>query len=143
MTSTVGLLLQTETTGPNSAAGWLALSGVSVIVFLAIFAVMIAAMWKVYVKAGQPGWACLVPIYNLYILTQIAGRPAWWVALFFVPFANIVVLIIVSMDIAKAFGRSATFGFFLLCVLGGIGYLILGFGGARYIGPPAASAAAA
>jgi hypothetical protein len=104
-------------------------------VFLAILAVVIIGMWKVFTKAGQPGWAALIPLYNLYILLKIAGRPGWWLILYFVPLANIVVAAIVSMDVAKAFGQSAVFGIVLLFLLSGIGYLILGFGSARYIGP--------
>lgn len=112
-------------------------------IVLAMVAIAIIGMWKVFVKAGQPGWACLIPIYNVYILLQIAGRPAWWLILYFVPLANIIVAAIVAMDIAKAFGQSAVFGFVLLFLLSGIGFLILGFGNARYLGPPNQQARAA
>jgi len=122
----------------DSAAGgaMAALFGSTMLmVFLAMAAVLIIGMWKVFVKAGQPGWACLIPIYNLYILMQIAGRPAWWLILYFVPLANVIVGVIVAMDVAKAFGQSPVFGIVLLFLLAGVGYLILGFGSARYIGP--------
>src|ERR1039458_8935590 len=127
------LLLQQD-----SAAGGLmaALFGSTMLmVILAMVAVVVIGGWRVFVKAGQPGWAILVPIYNAYILLQIAGRPGWWLLLYFIPVVKIAIAIIVAMDVAKAFGQSAAFGIVLLFFLSGIGYLILGFGSARYIGP--------
>ena len=118
-------------------------SGGMLLVVLAVAVVAIIGLWKVFEKAGQPGWACIIPLYNVYILMKIAGRPAWWLILFFVPLANIVVGIIVAMDVAKAFGQSAMFGFFLLFLFAGIGYLILGFGNYQYRGPATRAMAAA
>jgi uncharacterized protein DUF5684 len=98
---------------------------------------MIIALWKVFTKAGRPGWAAIIPIYNIYTLLKVAGRPGWWLILLLIPVVNIVVAIIVSLDVAKAFGKGGLFGFFGLFVFSLIGYLILGFGGARYHAPPA------
>lgn len=126
-----------------ATAGLLAASGTMMLIFLAIAAVFVIGAWKVFVKAGQPGWACIIPIYNIYVLTQIAGKPAWWVLLFFVPLVNLVAAILISIDIAKAFGQSAAFGIVLLFLLGGIGYLVLGFGNYRYQGPAGLAMAAA
>ena len=95
---------------------------------------VIAAMWKVFSKAGRPGWAAIIPIYNVYVLCKVAGRPGWWTVLWFVPLVNIVISIIVSIDVAKAFGKGGAFGFFLLWLLGIIGFPILGFGSATYRG---------
>lgn len=103
------------------------------VIYLAVVIVVIAAMWKVFVKAGQPGWAVLVPIYNAYILLVIAKRPAWWLILLFIPIVNIVISIIVNIDIASRFGKSAAFGLGL-ALLGFIFYPILGFGDAKYQG---------
>ena len=83
-------------------------------------------------KAAFP--QTMQPIYNAYILLKIAGRPGWWLLLFLVPVVNIAIGIIVAVDVAKAFGQSAMFGFFLLFLFGGIGYLILGFGNYSYRG---------
>ena len=99
-------------------------------------AILIIAWWKVFTKAGQPGWACLVPIYNLYILLKIAGKPGWWIILFLIPIVNFVISIIVSIAVANSFGKSALFGIGL-AFLPFIFYLILGFGDAKYAGPPA------
>ncbi len=103
---------------------------------LVILIIVIVGHWKVFEKAGQPGWAVLIPIYNAYIILKIAGRPGWWLLLCFIPVVNFVIGIVVAIDIARAFGQSAMFGFFLLFLFGGIGYLILGFGDYRYLGPP-------
>lgn len=102
-----------------------------IIVMLAIVIFMIAAMWKVLEKAGQPGWGILIPIYNIYLLLQVAGRPGWWIILLIIPFVNIVIEIIMSIDIAKNFGKDTGFGIGLF-FLGFIFYPILGFGSATY-----------
>ena len=100
-----------------------------------IFAiVMIVAMWKVFEKANQPGWASLIPIYNLYIMTKIAGKPGWWVLMFFLPFVNLIFLIWLYNMISKSFGKDEGFTAGLL-ILGFIFFPILGFGSAKYLGP--------
>ncbi len=106
------------------------------IIYLAIIIFIIAAVWKVFVKAGKPGWAAIVPIYNVIVLLEIVGRPLWWVLLFFIPIVNFIVAIIVYIDLAKSFGKSAAFGIGLL-FLGIIFFPILGFGDAEYQGPQA------
>lgn len=104
------------------------------LVSLVFSIVMIAAMWKVFTKAGQPGWAAIVPFYNVYVILKIAGRPGWWLVLFLIPFVNLVVLIITYIDLAKSFGKDGGFAA-LLILLPIVGFPILGFGSARYLGP--------
>ena len=104
------------------------------LLFLAVIVFLIAAFWKVFTKAGHPGWAALIPIYNVYILLKIAGRPGWWLLLFLIPIVSIVIAIIVAIDIAKAFGKGTGFGVGL-AFLSPIFYPILGFGDASYQGP--------
>jgi Family of unknown function (DUF5684) len=133
------LLLQDQT---NSAAG-AALGGVFLLVMLAVAVVFIIGLWKVFTKAGQPGWACLIPIYNAYIMIKIAGRPGWWLLMLLIPLVNIVFCILLSIDVAKAFGQSTGFGVVLLFLLGGIGYLVLGFGNYSYVGAPGTAPAGA
>jgi hypothetical protein len=102
-----------------------------------VFAVLaIAGMWKVFAKAGQPGWAAIVPIYNVIVLMRVAGRPAWWFLLMFIPFVNFIVLIIVGIGVAKAFGKGTGFGLGL-AFLSPIFMPLLGFSGATYVGPNA------
>jgi hypothetical protein len=107
------------------------------LVGLAILVFIIAAMWKVFTKAGKAGWLVLIPIVNVYQLLKIAGRPGWWLILFIIPLVNLIISILVSMDIAKSFGKGAGFGLGL-AFLGPIFYPILGFGSATYKGPAAA-----
>jgi len=97
----------------------------------AFLAAVAIGRWKVFEKAGQPGWGAVVPIYNLYLLLQVARRPAWWLVLYFVPLLFLIPLVVVPLDIAKHFGKSAAFGIGLM-FLGFIFYPILGFGNSRY-----------
>ena len=100
---------------------------------LAIVVFFIAAMWRVFTKAGHPGWAAIVPIYNMVVMAQIAGRPVWWVLLMFIPVVNIAVTLIMAIDIAKNFGKGTGFGIGLW-LFGFVFYPILGFGEAEYVG---------
>jgi len=139
MTMIPALLLQSDS-GAAGLGAVMAMFGVMMLVALALAVVLIVGFWKVFVKAGQPGWAAIVPLYNCYILLKIAGRPGWWLVLMLIPLVNIVIMLLVAIDVAKAFGQSAVFGVILLFLLSGIGYLVLGFGDYRYVGPPAAAA---
>jgi len=98
---------------------------------LAIIVFVLIAMWKVYVKAGEPGWAAIIPIYNIIVLLRIAGKPWWWILLLLIPLVNIVIGILVHIDVAKNFGHGVGFGLGLM-FLGFIFYPILAFGDARY-----------
>ena len=113
-------------------------SPVSTIVGLLIALLLIVAMWKVFTKAGQPGWASIIPIYNLYVWCKIVGRPWWWILLMLIPFVNFIVGIILCIDMAKSFGKGAGFGIGL-ALLGIIFWPILGFGSAQYQGPAVAT----
>ncbi len=117
-------------------------SGPILLFALVLIVVLAAGFWKMFEKAGQPGWAAIVPIYNVYVLLKVAGRPGWWLILLFIPVVNIVINILVAIDIAKAFGQGAAFGFFLNFLFGGIGFVILGFGNYRYLGPQTQALAA-
>src|SRR5476651_1177903 len=85
-------------------------SPVFIICSLLVGVVAIAGMWKVFAKAGQPGWAAIIPIYNFIILLKIGGKPLWWIILMFIPIANLVVLIILSIAVAGKFGKGTGFG---------------------------------
>ena len=115
-------------------------SPVSIIFGLLVALLMIVAMWKVFTKAGQPGWASIIPIYNIYIWCKIVGRPWWWILLMLIPFVNFIVAIILCIDLAKSFGKGVGFGIGL-ALLGIIFFPILGFGSAQYQGPSAGASA--
>ena len=95
--------------------------------------VIVASMWKLFTKAGKPGWAAIVPIYNVIVMLEITGKPLWYIALFFVPLANLYVAIALPFWMAKSFGKEMGFGFGLL-FLGPIFYPLLAFGDAQYTG---------
>lgn len=105
-----------------------------IVLYLGIVFILIAAQWKIYAKAGQPGWACLIPFYNFYVLLKIVGKPTWWLAMLFIPFVGIVYAIWTINMLSKSFGKDEGFTVGLL-LLGFVFYPILGFGSARYIGP--------
>ena len=103
-----------------------------IICWLAIVIFQIAGMWKVFTKAGQPGWACIIPIYNIYIMTKIGGKPGIWTLLcILIPF---VFTIWLYNMISKSFGKDEGFTVGLV-LLGVIFWPILGFGSAKYLGP--------
>jgi hypothetical protein len=103
------------------------------LVWLAIMVVVIAGFWKVFTKAGKPGWACLIPIYNAIVLLEIVGRPVWWIVLMIIPLVNVIVGIIVAIDLARVFGKGAGFAAGLI-LLPFVFCPILGFGDAQYQG---------
>jgi len=113
-------------------------SSLNLILGLAFLCLIIAAYWRIYTKAGQPGWAAIVPFYNLFVLFKIVGRPAWWLILLFIPVVQIIIYLVISLDLARSFGKGIGFGLGLF-FLGFIFGPILGFGGARYEGPAASS----
>jgi uncharacterized membrane protein len=108
-------------------------SAIAGLVWLVVVVAMLAAMWKLYVKAGHPGWAALIPIYNYIVMFRITGRSPWWLLGLFVPFLNFFVAIRLVFDLAKAFGRGIGFGFGLLFLFP-IFVMILAFGDAHYVG---------
>ena len=117
--------------GGGSAIFW--------VLYIAFVVVYLAAGWIVYTKAGQEGWKSLIPIYNLFVLLKIVGRPGWWLLLFIVPIVNFVIWIVVALDLAKSFGKGTGFAIGLI-LLTPLFYLILAFGDATYRGPAAALA---
>lgn len=121
-----------STTSTSAGSGVMGI--LLMLIYIAVIVLIIAGLWKTYAKAGKPGWAAIVPIYNIIIMLEIINRPIWWILLFFIPFVNIVVGIIISLDLAKAFGKSVMFAIFGLIIFSPIGLLMLGFGQAKYVG---------
>ena len=105
----------------------------ALLIELAIVIVVLAGVWKTFEKAGKPGWAAVIPIYNLIVMLEIAGKPLWWIVLFFIPLVNVVAAILVCIAFAEKFAKSPAFGVGL-ALLGFIFFPILGFGDARYVG---------
>jgi len=112
-----------------------AVAGGVMFVYFAILIVMIIAMWKVFTKAGQPGWAAIIPIYNAYVLLKVAGKPGWWLVLFLIPVVSLVIAIIALHGVSTRFGKGAGFTVGLV-LLPFIFLPILGFGSATYSPAP-------
>jgi hypothetical protein len=109
--------------------------------FIAVVVIIcIAAIWRIFEKAGKPGWAAIIPIYNIIILLEIVGKPWWWLLMIlFIPIADIIFAIWMINLLSKSFGKSEGFTVGLI-FLGFIFYPILGFGNAKYKGPAGAPA---
>lgn len=117
------------------AAGAAIGTGVMV-VYLAVLVFMVICMWRLFSKAGKPGWASIIPIYNAVVMCQIAGKPGWWVLLMFIPLVNIIISILVIIGLAQNFGRGV--GTIIGLILLPIVFIpILAFGSAQYQGRPA------
>jgi hypothetical protein len=110
--------------------------GLGTVVYLAICVVELVAAWIVYKKAGKPGWACLIPIYNVIVLLDIVRKPLWWIILLLIPLVNIVIAVILCLELAKVFGKGTGFGIGLF-FLGFIFVPILAWGDAKYVGAAA------
>lgn len=100
--------------------------------YLGFIGLIIASFWRLFEKAGQPGWAALIPFYNLYIMTKVIDKPNWFI-MFFIPLINIYYAIMLHFEMAKVFGKDASFGIGLF-LLGFIFYPLLAFGDAEYQG---------
>ena len=98
---------------------------------LAIAVFYIIVWWKIFVKAGKPGWAAIIPIYNIIVMLQIVGKPIWWIILLLIPIVNIVIMILVCIELAKKFGKPA-WHWILMILFGFIYFPILAFGDAKY-----------
>jgi len=111
--------------------------------YLALFLVYIVALVKVFQKAGREWWEAVIPLYNTYVMIKVAGKPGWWFLLFFIPFVNIIAMIIVMHNLSMAFGHGVGFTLGLI-FLGPLFLLILGFGSSQYqlAGATASSSAA-
>ena len=102
------------------------------LIYIGIIVVMIISIWKIFTKANQPGWACLVPFYNWYIMVLIAKKPMLYFGMMFVPFVNIVFMIMIINGICKNFGKTEGFTVGMI-FLPFIFYPILGLGSAKYV----------
>lgn len=105
------------------------------IIPLALYAVVAIGLGKLFEKAGKPAWAGWVPIYNLFVITEISGREILWFILLLIPCINIVAAIIVGIDFAKAYGKDAIWGVGM-ALIPLIFVPLLGFSNVSYVGPP-------
>lgn len=134
-----------EDTSPGRGAGGLIgalFGGAFFLIWLAVVVLVFVSLWKIFEKAGKPGWAGIVPIYNIIVWLELVGRPLWWIVLMFVPCVSIVVGILLCIDLAKAFGKTPGYGIGM-ALLPFIFFPMLAFSDARYVGPSAGAPARA
>ena len=105
--------------------------GIELFAVLTLTVVIFAGLWKVFQKAGEPGWAAIIPIYNLYVLVKVSGNTWWWFLMFFIPILNFFATLKVSINVAGKFNRGLLFGLGLM-FLSFIFYPLLGFGDYQY-----------
>ena len=113
-------------------------NGPAIIVAIAAALVYLVASWRIYTKAGEPGWTAIVPIVSTLYLLKIVGRPFWWFFILLIPFAGMVFGIVALHDLSRSFGHGGWFTTGLL-FLPFIFWPVLAFSGARYVGPAAAA----
>ncbi len=138
------------TSTSSSSADGAALGAFFVIYLVFVLAIYLVASFllsKVFKKAGRPAWEAFVPIYNTWVLFELGGKPGWLILLAFIPFVGglivLVISLLVSLELAKRFGKSSVFGIFGLWLFSLIGYAILAFDNSTYHGPGGAAPAQA
>ncbi len=124
----------TATAFPDAAAGMMIFGvGLFFLIFFVLGVIMIASMWKIFSKAGKPGWAAIIPIYQVIVLLEIIGKPVWWFLLLMIPGVQIVIGLIMLIDLAKVFGKGTGYGLGLF-FFGIIFFPMLAFGSSQYVG---------
>jgi hypothetical protein len=118
----------------ESSAAVGAISGIGLIIYLAILVAVFAGLWKVFEKAGKPGWAAIIPIYNFIVLLEIIGKPVWWIVLLLIPCVNIIFFVWTYNLLSKSFGQSEGFTIGII-FLPFVFIPLLGFGNYAYVGP--------
>jgi hypothetical protein len=101
-------------------------------IWLIIILIMIISLWKIFEKAGKPGWAAIIPIYNLIVLLEIVEKPLWWIVLYLIPCVSLIAHILVSIELGKKFGKDTGWSIIFLVILSIIGYPMLAFGDSQY-----------
>jgi hypothetical protein len=148
----------TTSSSSDASGGAIAVLGVMILFYIGIVVLMMVSGWKVFEKAGRPGWGSLVPYHNIVLALEMAGKPGWWILVplfasmaLIIPLLGLIVFglacivfivyaFIVSIAFAKAFGKGTGFGVFMVFLFP-IALPILAFGKARYVGPPVAAPA--
>lgn len=126
-----------DASSPGALAAFAAIMGILLIPALIVSVIVIISHWKIYEKAGKPGWAAIIPIYNIMVLLEIVGKPVWWIFLLLFPCTTIIFAIWITNLLSKSFGQTEGFTVGLV-LLGIVFYPILAFGNYQYLGPAGA-----
>ncbi len=117
----------------NAVNTYLGIFGIGASIVISIFAlIVLVALWKIFTKAGRPGWYALIPVFNVYIMLKIVRKPGWLTLLFFIPYLGIIPQIIISVELGKAFGKSTAFTTILLVLLP-FGFFVIAFDDSKYL----------
>ena len=95
---------------PQQAAQAKSLGTTYLVLLLVITLLLIVSMWVVFERAGEAGWKSIIPIYNMYVLMVISGKPGWWFLLLFIPLIGAIIYLMAMLSLAARFGRGAVFG---------------------------------
>jgi hypothetical protein len=136
---------------PEDIGGAIAILIVYTVIGIVAYLISSFLFYKVFKKAGRPGWAAFIPVYNYWILFEMAGKPGWWALLIIpsiIPFvgllfslAFLVLTLLMTLELAKRFGKSQVFAIFGLWLFSIVGYAILAFDDSKYHGPDTSAAA--
>lgn len=134
-----------EVTTVEENSGVLAALGSFALVFLVLAVVGLIGLWKTFEKAGVEGWKAIIPVYNAWILFELSGKPGWWALIslagivpvlgIFASLAAFVLWVIAALELGKAFGKDTAFSVLGLIIFPFVGFLLLGFGDAKYTKP--------
>ena len=118
----------------NQSSGIFA--GIGGLLYLALIVLIVAGMWKLFEKAGKPGWAAIIPIYNIIVIFEIIGKPMWQLILLFIPLANFYLLITMGVSFCRSYGKRGIGNYLFYFFLGFIAIPMWGFSDeTRYLGP--------
>lgn len=106
-------------------------STLPLIVTLVITLIAIVGWWKLFSKAGYPGFLALIPLVNVVVYIMVGGRPWWWIILMLIPFINIIILFLVHLSVAERYGQGVLYAFGLFFLMP-VFAIILGFGPFEY-----------
>ncbi len=88
---------------------------IMILLYLGLIVLMVASMWKLYEMAGKPGWASIVPFYNIIVQLEIVGKPWWWLLLMILTPVGFIWGIWSFNLFIKSFGK--TEGYTIACIL--------------------------
>lgn len=102
-----------------------------ILIAITLLGLIFVSIWRIFVKAGEPGWAAIIPFYNHVKVLEMTSKPLWWVVLMLLPLVNVVICVIIAHRLAACFGKGRWFTFGMI-VLPFIFLPILAFGKSQY-----------
>jgi signal peptidase I len=97
------------------------------IIFLILVLISFAGLYKIFEKAGLPGWKALIPVYNFWVVGTIINRPKWWGLIMIVPGVNLIMYGVYGFHLARAFKKRTTNDLLLASLMPYLYFAYLGF----------------